>query len=884
MAKENDIPSWDDTEEVIPTWEDTQEYTRKEKPSKLESLGGGIQQGGTLGFSDELSGATEVGADLVHSLLNKLGVVDTPSVSQVNRQLQKEGVSGDVGPTSRGDLYSEARDTERARLKELQEANPMSYLAGEVAGGIPTTVATAGALSPMKAAEGAGVLAKMGTAAANSVLPGAVVGAGLSEGKTAGEVTLDTLTGAGIGGLAGGALNLGGQGIGAAVRQGSKLIPQSAKNAFERGLQGVDTTSDEFYDVVTNTARKRAEDIAEASGVGTPGPNEMLRSEAREGLQQSKQALKDLKDSRSMQIDQETQNLVNKQVAETERRNALIQKLKEQQQAEQQRLAAQQNQTKAKMDDLVNLDNQRKEVEALQQSAVSKEELLNTQREGNKLLKNMKSKLSDTKKTLGKNYDEIDSAAEQLGVFADTKNAISSLEQSLSMVDEATAGSVMKKVTGYLETKQGPKKFRELKRVLNNLSEGHDSPTVRQAARNAERILRDDYTQALAQKNPELAKRLADNNYKWGLTRDLEESYIGSLNPDRFLDEQSIDKGLGTFGSFKRGSMKDVNVADTFEEKLKQLSPEAAEEFIPMIQQNLQQQGGISSAKPQFIENPEIARLQGLLDSLKGQGRNVSTPEILQTKEQLGASQRTASDLKKLLNELRQRKKQTTPEISAAELQQEDARAALEMAKMLGDDTVEVLGTTNPENLINKTLSDMPKAGMQTGSDVAERNLRELEGAVQNFSGQQRASELMSDLPELAKDLQIRNRTSKDATSESISGLADRVVEATLGGATRMGNKLGRMLRPFAGKETTLNGGLSSLSNASKEEQAMLITELSQLDKFGVDFSKSLANAYNKTGAGRDAILYGLMQRPEFRERMRKLATQSGNENTDVEE
>lgn len=143
--------------------------------SKLESAGQGAVQGATAGFSDELGGAMGAG-------------------------MEKILPSGNKDKKSMAELYREYRDMQRRRNKGAEEANPGSYLAGNIAGGV------AGAAALPSAA-----LAKMGAVGAGAAIGGAT-GLGSSDADlTSGNPSEykraleDTTIGAGLG-VAGGAI------------------------------------------------------------------------------------------------------------------------------------------------------------------------------------------------------------------------------------------------------------------------------------------------------------------------------------------------------------------------------------------------------------------------------------------------------------------------------------------------------------------------------------------------------------------------------------------------------------------------------------------------------------------------------------------------------
>lgn len=115
-----------------------------EKFSQGESLLGGLQQGVTMGASDEMAGG-------IQALLNQM----PGSPTDVNKQLQSQGFTGDLGPTSTLELYQQARDAERQKNEALKAANSKMFTAGEIGGGVLSSAAMPGALAQSPAALGA---------------------------------------------------------------------------------------------------------------------------------------------------------------------------------------------------------------------------------------------------------------------------------------------------------------------------------------------------------------------------------------------------------------------------------------------------------------------------------------------------------------------------------------------------------------------------------------------------------------------------------------------------------------------------------------------------------------------------------------------------------
>lgn len=157
----------------------------EEQWSKAESLGQGILQGATAGYSDEIGGA--------------LGAMFEKAADAVGK--------GPNSGKSLKDLYTEYRDLQRKRNEAAETQNPGSYLAGNVAGGVGSA-----ALAPEALA------AKLGTLGGATAL-GAATGLGASNADLTNpnyenikQATADTALGAGLGAL--------GHGVGQVIQKG----------------------------------------------------------------------------------------------------------------------------------------------------------------------------------------------------------------------------------------------------------------------------------------------------------------------------------------------------------------------------------------------------------------------------------------------------------------------------------------------------------------------------------------------------------------------------------------------------------------------------------------------------------------------------------------
>lgn len=135
---------------------------------------------------------------------------------------------------AKGIPYEQALQETRAKYKQAQEANPITYTGSEIAGGVlPSFIPGVG-----QAATGA----KLGRLAAMGAGSGALSGLGFSEGQTMGEVARDV----GIGGVLGGALPVLGRGIAKATQS----IKPLADEAIKKSLTGFTGKTERFLEEI----------------------------------------------------------------------------------------------------------------------------------------------------------------------------------------------------------------------------------------------------------------------------------------------------------------------------------------------------------------------------------------------------------------------------------------------------------------------------------------------------------------------------------------------------------------------------------------------------------------------------------------------------------
>jgi len=211
-------------------------------PSQLESLGRGVAQGATLGFGEELGAAALTPIEILRQKIAKL-IPDSPE--NIDEQLRQKGFKG-LDETGIKDTYKELRDISRKEDKLAQEANPLTYMGADIAGGILPGLLSGGGTAA------AGVLKSgskeaMKQAAKLGAKYGAVSGLGYGEGETIGEDIVDTATGTVLGGTLGAALPLAVKGAKEGVsglKKGTQSILKSLPGAetatasYKYGAQG----------------------------------------------------------------------------------------------------------------------------------------------------------------------------------------------------------------------------------------------------------------------------------------------------------------------------------------------------------------------------------------------------------------------------------------------------------------------------------------------------------------------------------------------------------------------------------------------------------------------------------------------------------------------
>ena len=201
-----------------------------EQPSLIsptQSAALGVTQGVTLGFSDELLAATETGKEVISDAFNSF--------------LNNEMTSNDNPSSSITEKYKKHKKNIDDMFNEARLANPGSYLSGDIAGSLASSMLTLGGGSAFKA----GSITKSALELSKHAGVGFVHGVGRSE--------EDTIEGIAAEGLEGAALGVAGEAVGPVLGKGYAASKQAVKRVSAGGL--IKFLGDKYSTVEQNLSR-----------------------------------------------------------------------------------------------------------------------------------------------------------------------------------------------------------------------------------------------------------------------------------------------------------------------------------------------------------------------------------------------------------------------------------------------------------------------------------------------------------------------------------------------------------------------------------------------------------------------------------------------------
>lgn len=642
--------------------------------SKTKSAVEGGRQGMTLGFADEGVGAVGAGLDSVQALLNDLGIA-SESPSQVNAKLKAQGFTGDIGPTDSAGMYSQMRDEDRAQSEAAMKANPGSFIGGAMAGGLATTpLMPTSILAPIAGvAKTAPLATKVLTGAGNAARMGAITGLGSSKAEDLAGMVEDTAAGMGTGMVVGGAIPVAGAALTGAkdkiASTAGKILPESVKDAYQRGKEGINIAGQEFYDTTTKRLKDVVDDV---SSVVTGKSKSQQAANAKE--------ISNL-DNKLMRIEGDTKSAI----ARGEERAAV--------------------QTE-------------KDVAAQQVKELG-------------LAEKIQGRIADLRGRLGKRYEKIDKVAEKLGISPENRDVIGGLQEEIvrnSNLPESQGNALMNKIAPYLG-KKDMDSYRGLKQELSKLFD-NDNRVVSRAAKKAYADLRNNYINEFNQRGyTDLANRITETNKRWGAAMQLEDDFFSNVRkPDQLADRDT----LSTMAKFGGKDSKQIADANKAAELLNTLDPKQAPGLIKSMTGLADEGAALKAAKNVVPElpNPEIARLQGILEQAKAK---------------------------------------TPAKIEGLNLNSEEAALKNELSGLL------------------------PKFGMNTAQDVAENKLGQTMDFLGKEKGPEYIQKLQETLKPLNKDIQLRNLVNGVKDSSLPINKLD-LASKIAGGSIKAANKAGKVV------------------------------------------------------------------------------------------
>lgn len=640
----------------------------KTPPTKSESLLRGAVQGSSFGFGDELAGS-------IGGLLELLPGSATRQDEALRQKFTDENAGQQLDmPASPS--YESIRNEERVLNEQAQQANPGTYLAGNVVGGALTAPATG-----LTAIKGAGALAKLGNATVQGARAGAIGGLGTSDADNVAQMIEDTGTGSAIGG----AVGFGTQGVLAGTQKlGTELANKmpSTVRAYEKGLEGIKTFSDEF---AKDVSKKSKVVVDKVTGV----------------LQRSKENQNKIQQGLLQDIDSQIDDIVKN----VETNNAKTSKF------------------------LGSVKDER--ASALEQS------------KGN-LVTKLQDQFGQAKKAIGANYDKIEAEIPEGTTFSVADN-VYNLQKDLEVIAGKLPQEADAIVKQFAEAKKiDALNFLELKNLRKDAAaylEASD-PGIKKAFSNFSKNLNNTRAQQL-RSNPltaELADTLAETDARYAAALDLEENFLGRVNYDKNLNQVYTDRitrqnlpNKQANTTVKSLTKNDFEKAAEYQELLQKLQltdPKLRQsmqpEFESLIQEDLALKNldtKVASPKAVLEENPDILRLKKLQEELqKPQTIKTKTDEILagSVEDEKSVRDFLTNNLKNLDN----------PVNSSSKADMEDLLNTYN--KLSGENiSQEALDLVKDTNLVKQSASEKP---IIIGNPV--NTIQRVGGYIANIAGQ----------------------------------------------------------------------------------------------------------------------------------------------------
>lgn len=742
--------------------------------SKTDSALAGLKQGVSFGTADEQAGFVGAALDAGQQALNAIGLAD-PSPSQVSEKLAQEGFKGDLGPQSILEQYRQMRNEERARDMAAQKANPLSYGAGTIAGGIATTPLLPAAMLG-NAAKGASLGVKVLTGAEGGALSGAAMGVGMSDADltqpsvdNALEFGKDVAGSTLLGGTMGAAIP--------AVAQGAKAIGGAVVDQFPRA--------------------KTAFNIGKESGKKI---DDALYAETKADL-----------DRKSMEIIDPIMEKVNKDQATK---------------------AEQILKLDTDINDITTAAKRAEEASIAKQTAQNAQELDNINKGIVKLAKDVQQKVKGVKENISKEYDDIDSLIEGVDVFPENREVIGGMVDSLqqSNLKDSLVNGMISKYQGFLG-KKDMQSYRDLKAALSK-DMNSTNPEISRPARQAYFNLKNQYQQDLINSGQDgLAARLAETNKRWNAVKQIEDNFLDNVYANSATGQtHASNKTIGAIEQSVGNNAKGVASTEELNALLNTASPKVGQDIMTDMAGIAQQQQAAKNFTPQVLpqgRNPELERLQALLSQAKAE------------------------------------KPQTIPGIPD-------------------------IPTTSPEQA-QKAVQGLIRNAESKTNMTKDLTMDRLSKALGEQVGEENAKKIMQEVPDIGERVRLMEGMNKDGNKDLTMGVMNLIENNLVGNANAAGRVARKLQTPAsvvkkvipsatsvekgsqALSTSLLTKGPTQLSKSSDEDIQSLSEQMKSMGPEGEAYSRVLEGIIGKNETSRNAIIMGLMQRPDFRELLKKM-------------
>lgn len=220
--------------------------------SMAESGLRGAAQGVSFGFADEIVGGAKSIVDDISQLFTGEANGPKPKYDENGILLNQDELLGS---------YQKHRDEYRQADERAREANPSTFLAGEVGGGIASSLLPGGAL--LNAGKGA----KLGTVMAKGAAQGGLYGAGSSNADNAQDLLIDASMGTALGAGGSALLHGAGKAVGKVINNknlsklGNKITQVDDEAILRRINRPDEMVAAEADDFIYNISQRALDEI-----------------------------------------------------------------------------------------------------------------------------------------------------------------------------------------------------------------------------------------------------------------------------------------------------------------------------------------------------------------------------------------------------------------------------------------------------------------------------------------------------------------------------------------------------------------------------------------------------------------------------------------------